>query len=55
MCRGGDNMGGVVERVVGKPRCELCCVCTNKPGPVEADGSYIGGGERKEGAQARWA
>lgn len=21
-------MGGVVERVVGKPRCELCCVCT---------------------------
>lgn len=29
----GDGIiwGGVVERVVGKPRCELCCVCTNKP------------------------
>lgn len=51
MCRGWDNMGGVVEKVVGKPRCELCSVCTNKPGPVEADGSWIvgrtGGGESK--------
>lgn len=42
MCRVDERIREEWWGVVDIPHCELCYECTNKPGPVEADGLWIG-------------
>lgn len=42
VCRVDERIREEWWGVVDIPHCELCYECTNKPGPVEADGLWIG-------------